>query len=259
MITVKKILTLKPRVQLRKAADIFHEASVTAFDEGYLQDVLSVVLSSGLVDGDTASRISEYYKRHDSVGYDDIHYALLSLLGDVPAEWDAEKGDGSIDWSGRKTLPHMLFLDHLRSPYNVGSIFRNAEAFGVSEIVIAPGTASPLHPRALRTSRSTVEAIPWKEGGLETIAPDMPVFALETGGTDIREFEFPAEGVCIVGSEETGITPEARARALASLGLVTIPQLGAKGSMNVASATAVILYKWMEQRDKVFHQQFQLH
>ena len=45
MILPKKILTLKPRVQLRKAADIFHEASVRTMDGRYLSDVLEIVLS----------------------------------------------------------------------------------------------------------------------------------------------------------------------------------------------------------------------
>ncbi len=247
MITVKKFQTLKPRVQLRKAADIFHEASIKQTDEHYLEAVLGIVLSSSLVDREAASRIEAFFRKGDRVSFDDIYYTLLSLLGDVPAEWDAQNDDGSIDWSGRKTLPHMLFLDHLRSPYNIGSIFRNAEAFAVSEIIIAPGSASPFHPRAVRTSRSTVEVVSWREGELEEIPSTMPVFALETGGTDIREFEFPEHGLCIIGSEETGITPYARERALSSLGLVTIPQCGAKGSINVASATAIILYKWLEK------------
>ena len=76
--------------------------------------------------------------------------------------------------------------------------------------------------------------------------PDIPVFALEIGGQDIRSFEFPERGVCIIGSEETGITNEAREKAESSLGIVSIPQFGAKGSINVASAAAILLYKWME-------------
>ena len=62
------------------------------------------------------------------------------------------------------------------------------------------------------------------------------MFALEIGGTDIREFEFPEKGICMIGSEETGLTREARELALSSCGIVTIPQFGAKGSINVASA-----------------------
>lgn len=247
MITPKKIRSLKPRVQLRKAADVFHEAASSEMEPGYLDEVMEIVLSSDLVDREDAGRIKRFYSKGKGIGYEDIHYALLSILGDSPADWDKRTEEGEIDWSVRKKLDHYLFLDHLRSPYNVGAIFRNSEAFCVKEIYLAPGTASPEHPRAVRTSRSTVEAIPWKEAELEEIDSSLPVFALELGGTDIRHFRFPEKGLCIIGSEETGITPQARQLAESSLGLVSIPQFGAKGSINVASAVSILLYEWMRQ------------
>lgn len=242
MILPKKILTLKPRVQLRKAADIFHEASVRTMDGRYLSDVLEIVLSSDLVSSRDKDRIRLFFSKQEPVAFDDIHYLLLDILGDVPADWDAMDDNGGIDWSERIVFPHFLYLDHIRSPYNVGSIFRSAEAFGVESILLAPGGASPDHPRARRTSRGTCDAIPWKEAELCDI--DMPVFALETGGEDIMEFEFPDRGICIIGSEETGISPEARTLAMSSLGLVSIRQYGAKGSINVSAAAAILLSRW---------------
>ena len=246
MITLKKIRSLKARVQLRKAADVFHEANTEDTEPGFLEDVLDIIVSSDLVDAEDASKLRRFFEKGRGVGYEDIYYHVLSILGDSPSDWDRRTEDGEIDWSSRKVLDHMLFLDHLRSPYNVGAIFRNAEAFGVKEIVLAPGTASPEHQRAYRTSRGTIDAIPWREGELDSLPQDMPVFALEVGGTDIRDFRFPERGICIIGSEETGITKEARALADSSAGIVSIPQLGAKGSINVASATAILLYKWIE-------------
>ncbi len=246
MITLKKIRSLKPRVQLRKAADVFHEANTEELDETYLEDVLDIILSSDLVSDENGEKLKLFFSKGRGVGYEDIYYYVLSILGDSPSDWDKRTAEGEIDWSKRLVLGHSLFLDHLRSPYNVGAIFRNAEAFAVDEIILAPGTASPEHPRAHRTSRSTVDAIPWREAELSDIAEDIPVFALEVGGTDIRDFKFPERGLCIIGSEETGVTAEGRKRASSSLGIVSIPQFGAKGSINVASAVAILLYKWME-------------
>lgn len=246
MITLKKIRSLKPRVQLRKAADVFHEANMEETEDGYLESVLDIILSSDLVSEADGDKLRSYFSKGRGVGYEDIYYNVLAILGDSPSDWDKRNEEGDVDWSMRHTLEHALFLDHLRSPYNVGAIFRNAEAFCVNEIILAPGTASPMHPRAERTSRGTVEAIPWREGEISSLRSDVVVFALETGGTDIREFRFPEKGVCVIGSEETGITKEARERAENDGGIVTIPQFGAKGSINVASAAAILLYKWIE-------------
>lgn len=250
MITLKKIRSLKPRVQLRKAADVFHEANIEEVDKEYLKSVLDIIISSDLVDAAAGEKLCSYFQKGRGVGYEDIYYNVLAILGDSPSDWDKRNEEGEVDWSKRLVLQHSLFLDHLRSPYNVGAIFRNAETFSVDEIILAPGTASPEHPRAERTSRGTVEAISWREGEIDSISDDSVVFALETGGVDIREFKFPENGVCIIGSEETGITKEARERAEAGGGIVTIPQFGAKGSINVASATAILLYKWIESLKK---------
>ena len=246
MISAKKIRTLKPRVQLRRAADVFHEAAAVDLDKDYLDEVLSIILSSDLVCDEDEDRIRWFYDKGDSLSFEDIYYHVLTILGDTPADWDARDEEGNIDWSKRIARDHFLFLDHLRSPYNVGAVFRNAEAFGVKGIYIAPGTASPEHPRALRTSRSATEGIPWGEREISSL-PDLPVFALEVGGEDINRFEFPREGICIIGSEEDGISKEARAKAESSLGIVSIKQYGAKGSINVASAAAIMLCKWMER------------
>ncbi len=249
MITIKKIRSLKPRVQLRKAADVFHEASTGEADEEYLSEVLGIILSSDLVSESEGERLRGFFSKGPGVGYEDIYYNVLAVLGDSPADWDRRTEEGEIDWSVRKTLGHRLFLDHLRSPYNVGAIFRNAEAFCVDGIYLAPGTASPMHPRAERTSRRTVEAIPWKECELSELPGDVPVFALEVGGCPIHDFRFPERGICIIGSEETGITEEARRLAGASCGIVSIPQYGAKGSINVASAAAILLFEWLRNAD----------
>lgn len=241
MITARKIRTLKPRVQIRKAADIFHQASVSFLDSSYLEEVLSIALESELVSEELKEKLAVFFSKGDSVSFDDISYSLLDALGDVPADWDAVDRSGNVDWSSRTVFSHHLYLDHLRSPYNVGSIFRSAEAFGIESIIIAPGTASPDHPRARRTSRSASDGVEWREGD---IPDNLPVFALETGGCDITEFSFPSEGICIIGSEETGITPESREKALSSLGIVSIRQYGAKGSINVASASAILMSHW---------------
>ena len=246
MISAKKIRTLKPRVQLRRSADAFHEAAASDPGKEYLDDVMSIIESSEVLSCDDKEKIRFFYSKGDSLSYEDIYYCILTALGDVPADWDATDEEGNIDWSRRSILPHYLFLDHLRSPYNVGSIFRSAEAFQVAGIYIAPGSASPEHPRARRTSRGTVDGVDWREEELSSIASGIPVFALETGGEDIGSFSFPERGICIIGSEEDGISPEARALAESSYGIVTIPQHGAKGSLNVSSAVAILLYKWQE-------------
>ena len=243
MITIKKIKTLKPRVRVRKLGEIFHNTNVTPFEEEYLSSALDMLLSEELLSDKDREDILSFYKKGGKEDYEDIYYRTLTVLGESVADWDVRDDEGNVAWERRTVFPHFLYLDHLRSPYNVGSIFRSSEAFGVEEIFLSPGSASPLHERAKRTSRGTVDGVKWDWKEIEDI-PDMPLFALETGGRDITEFEFPKRGICIIGSEEEGVSPRSLEKAGKSLGRVSIRQYGVKGSINVASAVAILLQYW---------------
>ena len=74
--------------------------------------------------------------------------------------------------------------------------------------------------------------------------PDLPVFALETGGTPINDFIFPQKGIVIIGSEELGISPEALSQA--NYGTVTIPMNGIKASLNVGVAFGILMHAWTQ-------------
>jgi TrmH family RNA methyltransferase len=169
-------------------------------------------------------------------------HALLACLGAEPAEWDLLAPGGGLDSAGRRTVPLTVYLEELRSPYNVGAIFRTAEAFGVERLLLSPQTASPLHRRAARTARGAVQVLPWEVAPLEALSGLGGIVALELQGTPLGEFRFPARGVLLVGSEELGLSPEAL--AMAEAGRVSIPMAGAKRSLNVAVACGILLQAW---------------
>ena len=179
---------------------------------------------------------------------------LLELLGTFPAEWDlviaphnpAAAGTGPEGTvRARDFFPRVcVYAEDIRSPFNIGSIFRTAEAMGAEKVLISPHCIDPTQPRAIRSGMGCIETMGWERCGLEQLPADLPVFALETGGTDINDFVFPKEGICIIGSEELGVSPEALARA--TYGTVTIPMKGLKASLNVGVAFGILMQKWVE-------------
>jgi len=174
-----------------------------------------------------------------------VRYGLMDALGVAPADWDFyDPVAGQLTRPRTALLPIALYLDDIRSPYNVGSIFRTAEAFGVEEIFLSRYTASPGHKRAVRTSMGCTELLPWQVADLSEVAREHPVFALELGGTPIGQYSFPLRGIAVLGSEELGISPEARRIAAGSGGIVSVPLRGAKGSLNVAVAAGILLNAW---------------
>lgn len=244
MITVKKLLTLKERTRLRKISMILHEAAVALkngqdVDFEYINEVISLA-EMPPVDAKTDSAENVFR-------LEDKSQAILSFLGAEPSDWDFRTADGELDSSVRVVQDKVLVLDRIRSPYNVGAIFRSAEAFGISRIILVEGTASPEHVRACRTSRGTTEVVPWSFSSeadtvsfLKTYEPES-VIALELGGTSINEFAFPERGVAVLGSEEFGISPAVLSCCASR---VTIPMGGSKGSLNVSVAAGILLQRW---------------
>lgn len=172
--------------------------------------------------------------------------ALLAIIGIFPAEWDLIIAPHRSELPVERDFYPGLFVyaEDIRSPFNLGSIFRTAEAMGAQGVFLSPGCCDPSHPRAIRSGMGCIQALEWRRLALDELPRDVPAFVLETGGTPITEFPFPKQGIVIVGSEELGASPEALSKA--SYGRVSIPMKGMKASLNVGVAFGILMQAWVE-------------
>lgn len=228
----------------------------------YIKQVAAVLLRDPKLSEESAAQLRKLLAAEPLDELRLCNYArntLLELLGTFPAEWDlviaphnpAAAGTQSPDGTvrARDFYPGVcVYAEDIRSPFNIGSIFRSAEAMGAEKVLISPHCIDPNQPRAIRSGMGCIETMGWERLSLDELPPDLPVFALETGGTPIEEFEFPEKGICIIGSEELGVSPEALARA--TYGTVTIPMKGLKASLNVGVAFGILMQKWVESLNK---------
>ncbi|MDC7224179.1 MAG: TrmH family RNA methyltransferase [Spirochaetales bacterium] len=261
MITLRKLASLKEGTRQRKYVRLlrsFEEelrGGKLSVDEIYLKGFMGLIaqdlsLSSGV--RERGGQAVENLWRDRSPGQDeilracnDLRHRLMSELHMEPGDWDLLAPPAGEEGDERSSLPIFLYLEDIRSPFNVGAIFRTAEALGVREIFLSPGTASPDHSRSRRSAMGAVDMVPWRVLPLEEL--DMNCFALELGGREAEEFPFPRDGepcCAILGSEELGVSPEGLARAENSLGRVSLTMRGRKGSLNVSVAAGILLYQW---------------
>ena len=260
MITLKKLRSLNSRTCVRKCASLFHQLSqeqeldrtylsglLSLFEEKQFGEVLDTAEKEHLLA--LARRVSSVQGKDLKILLEDIHYFLLAVLGSDPSDWDVTDENGQLDASARIILPHLLVLDRIRSPYNIGSIFRSADSFGVKKIYLVEGCARIDHPRTIKTSRGCVDTVDHEvlpEDVVLQRIQSLPIFALETGGKDLSRFPFPREGVGIIGGEELGVSPSLVQASESSLGRVSLPMGGTKGSLNVAVATGIMLCSWYQ-------------
>jgi len=260
MITVRKLEKLKESTRMRK---VIHILESKEYSPDYIVEMIQLIIKTSQNKRviSAASRLLNYNK--NPTGFQREIFSLKSAIQDevgiVKADWDLNKANGkekslhSQSSRNSKRFPISLFLDDIRSPYNIGSIFRNADAFGVKNLILTEDCPPPTHSRAKRTAMGSVENLPYqtinfdkKIEFLKSQLEEVPIFALELGGTEISQFNFPTEGIAILGSEELGVSPQILEIVDKSLGRVSIPMLGNKGSLNVSVASGILLNRWSE-------------
>lgn len=145
-------------------------------------------------------------------------------------------------------LPVVLVLDNLRSAYNVGNLFRAAEATRASAIIACGYTAAPPHVKLEKTARGCDAIVPCRQYPTAADA----IVALKQEGYSIYGVEtvkdaplfwngsisFPA--AFVLGNEALGISEEALALCDS---FIALPALGMKNSINVGNCGAVILFE----------------
>lgn len=156
-------------------------------------------------------------------------------------------------------LPVVLWLPHIRSPFNVGNIIRSAAAFGIAGVVLGDGTPSIDHPRVRRAAMGALRMVPVLRGAYPEarrlldrrtpgLADDaggkMPLIALETEGIDVGLFDFPRAGVLALGHEELGLEAALCEAAQEAGMMVSVPHDGPKTSLNVGVAAGICLSWW---------------
>ena len=146
----------------------------------------------------------------------------------------------------------IVFLHDIRSLHNVGSVFRNADAFGIKKIILSGVTPAPPRPEITKTAIGAEKHVSWQTtdepvDALEKIKQKHAVIGIEQTDTStlLPDFEIPDRPLCLVfGNEVTGID-ELLLPLIDSF--VEIPQYGHKHSLNVSVATGVVLYGMLEK------------
>jgi tRNA G18 (ribose-2'-O)-methylase SpoU len=151
--------------------------------------------------------------------------------------------------------PRLMVLEGLGDSSNVGALFRNALAFGVGAVFLAPGTADPLYRKAIRVSSGATVAMPfarladWPRDLERLRAAGYTVLALtpREDAMDIAELgagrPLPGRLALLLGTEGRGLSAEALAAADLQ---VRIPMAPEMDSLNVAAAGAVALH-WLSR------------
>ena len=145
-----------------------------------------------------------------------------------------------------------VWLDGVGNPHNLGAILRNAAHFGVAGVMLPKDSALALSGAAIRVAEGGAEAVPMvrlgrSDNAIAQLASAGFVMAATVvrGGRELYSTALPERLLLVMGAEQVGVDAELLKAAKLKL---AIPGSGAVDSLNVASATAVMLGEWWRQR-----------
>ena len=148
--------------------------------------------------------------------------------------------------------PHMLVLDRLQDPGNVGTILRTAEGAGVTGILLDGECADIYNPKTIRSTMGSIFRMPFyyiqdleegirylKKRGICTYAAHLE------GKRAYDEEDYRKPCAFFIGNEGNGLRPE-----IADLAdtYIRIPMAGEVESLNAAIASAVLMFEAGRQR-----------
>lgn len=173
-----------------------------------------------------------------------IKLGAAELRTTIPSKEDLKK---------IKKNPIYIILDNVLDTYNVGAIFRLADAVAAEKVILCGATETPPDSRIKKASINTTEWTSWEYcetakqaiNDLRLKINDLKVVAIEQNDRSVpydkAEYKFPI--ALVVGHETEGVSKEVLDIADQ---IVEIPMFGINKSLNVMVSLGIVLYKVME-------------
>ena len=153
-------------------------------------------------------------------------------------------------WNGEN--PHIIMLETLQDPGNLGTILRAGEGAGITGVIMNRETADIFNPKVIRSTMGSIYRVPFVyvddlgEAAEMAKARKIRLFAAHLKGKNSYDRE-DYRGGCgfLIGNEARGLTDETAALADC---WVKIPMLGKVESLNAAVAASVLMFEAARQR-----------
>ena len=152
-------------------------------------------------------------------------------------------------------MPVVAVLENVRSAYNVGSVFRTADAFLLEAVYLCGYTAFPPHKEIKKTALGAEDSVHWKhfkkidEAIADLRSLGYQVWAVEQAedSKKLQSLSFhPEEKIAVIfGNEVTGVEQSTIEQCD---GCIEIPQLGMKHSLNISVAAGIVLWEIIRNR-----------
>lgn len=136
----------------------------------------------------------------------------------------------------------VLFLDRIRDPGNIGTIWRIADWFGIPYLFRSPECVDPFNPKVIQASMGAfcrVRTLEINISDLKNLFPEHWVYGADMNGASLYEEKFSRRAILAIGNESYGLSKDVLNQVDR---VISIPAFGNAGaeSLNAAVATGII-------------------
>ena len=137
----------------------------------------------------------------------------------------------------------IVALDDIRDPGNMGTIIRLCDWFGIEQLICSTETVDIYNPKVVQATMGSISRVSVHYMNLEKYLSEtnLPVFGTFMDGKNIYSETLPKEGIIVMGNEANGISATIEKTASNRLSIPRFGNLKQAESLNVATATAIIL------------------
>ena len=137
----------------------------------------------------------------------------------------------------------LVALDDVRDPGNLGTIIRLCDWFGIKTLFCSEESVDVYNPKVVQATMGSISRVNVVYGNLEQLltTTKLPVFGTFMDGNNIYKETLPNEGIIVMGNEANGISKVIENLVSERIAIPRFGDLQATESLNVATATAIIL------------------
>ena len=182
-----------------------------------------------------------------------LEYTMEDVLGKSALKCEEKSGEKEKNPENHQIrVPHVIVLDNLQDPGNLGTIFRTAEAAGATGILLSSDSVDVYNPKVIRSTMGSVYRMPFVyvehlPETLEVLAEaGIHSYAAHLKGKNSYDQEDYTRGTAfLIGNEGNGLRDEVADVAEC---YIKIPMCGEVESLNAAVASSVLMFEAARQR-----------
>lgn len=253
---IKNILALQKKGKARKDQDVFVVEGIKMVSEIPLGSLVQLYVAEGyLSQTEHCVYLEELTNRH-GIYYEVVADKVFWEIADTRTPQGIlaivqQRHYNFSDLFSSERTDHLVILEGIQDPGNLGTILRAGEGAGVTGVVMSKGTVDIYNPKVIRATMGSIYRVPFLytdclEEILTEVRKRCTLYAAHLRGELCYErMDFSRNTAFLIGNEANGLSEK-----IASFAdqLIRIPMLGKVESLNAAVAASILMYEVSKQR-----------